>query len=127
MKRPDLLVLVAIWEFFSAFLYLIGIAAIATFALPEALGYGWGWADTGSVFGLSIGMLFLLCGAGLCIAGGIGVLKAKNWGRIISIVVAVLSLFWFPVGTAIGILVIIYLAKNETREYFEGPADNPEG
>ena len=36
------------------------------------------------------------------------------------IIVAALSLFWFPVGTAIGILVIIYLAKPEVREYFEG-------
>ena len=119
MKRPDLLVLVAIWAFFSAFLYLIGIAAIATFAYPEALGFKWGPANAGSIFGLSIGMLFLLCFCGLCLASGIGILKAKSWGRMVTIVVAVLSLFWFPVGTAIGILVIIYLAKPEIKEYFE--------
>ena len=120
MKKPDLLVLVAIWAFFSAFLYLIGVAAIATFAYPEALGFGWGPANAGSIFGLSIGMLFCLCFAGLCLASGIGILKAKNWGRMVTIVVAILSLFWFPVGTAIGILVIIYMAKPEIKEYFEG-------
>ena len=119
MKRPDLLILVAIWEFLVAFCCLIGIAAIATFALPDAVGWRWDRVDTGAVFGLSIGMLVLLCGAGLSIAGGIGLLRGNNWGRIISIVVGVFSLFWFPVGTAIGILMIIYLARNETREYFE--------
>ena len=32
---------------------------------------------------------------------------------------AVLSLFAIPCGTIIGILVLIYLMKPETREYFE--------
>jgi len=120
MKRPDLLVLVAIWAFFSAFLYLVGIAGIAIFAFPEALGFGWGPANIGSIFGMSIGMLVLLCGAGLSLAGGIGILKAKSWARIIGIVVAVLSLFWIPVGTVLGVLVLVYLVKPEVREYFEG-------
>ena len=119
MKRPDLLVLIAIWAFFSAFLYLIGLSAIATFAFPEALGFGWGPANAGSIFGLSIGMLFCLCFAGLCSASGIGILKAKSWGRIISIINAVLSLLNIPIGTVIGILVLIYLTKAEVREYFE--------
>ena len=120
MKRPDLILLVAIWAFLSAVLYLIGIAAIAIFSFPEALGYGWGPANAGSIFGQSIGMLFLLCCSGVCLAAGIGILKVKSWGRIMGIIVAALSLFWFPVGTAIGILVIIYLVKPEVREYFEG-------
>lgn len=118
-KRPDLLLLVTIWAFLSAFLYLIGIAAIAIFAFPEALGFGYGPANVGTIFGLSIGIFVLLCCSGLSLAGGIGILKAKSWGRIISIVVAVLSLFSIPVGTVIGVLVLIYLAKAEVREYFE--------
>jgi len=69
---------------------------------------------------MSIGIFVLLCCAGLSLAGGIGILKAKSWGRIISIVVAVLSLFWIPVGTVLGILVLIYLARTEVRAYFEG-------
>ena len=127
MKRPDLLVLVAIWAFLSAFLYFIGIAAIATFAIPGALGY-YGpvnvgpsiGVDVGAIFGMSIGILVLICGFGLSLAGGIGILKAKNWGRIISIVNAIFSLFNIPIGTAIGILVLFYLTKPEVREYFEG-------
>ena len=120
MKRPGLLLLVPIWALFSAFLYLIGIAAIAIFAFPEALGFGYGPGNVGSIFGLSIGIFVLLCGFGLSLAGGIGLLLGKAWGRIVGIIVAVLSLFWIPVGTVIGVLVLIYLAKAEVRAYFEG-------
>ena len=120
MQRPDLLLLVAIWAFLSAFLYLIGIVAISVFAFPEALGFEYGPADVGAIFGLSIALFVLLCCFGLSLAGGIGILKAKSWGRSISIVVALFSCFWIPVGTVIGILVIIYLTRPEVREYFEG-------
>jgi len=65
VKRPDLLLLVAIWASFSAFLYLIGIAGIATFVFPAP------------------------------------------------------SLFWIPVGTVLGVVVLFYLTKPEVREYFE--------
>jgi len=120
IKRPDLLLLVAIWAFLSAFLYLIGIVAIAIFSFPEALGFVHGPANVGSIVGQSIAIFVLLCCSGLSLAGGIGILMAKSWGRIISIIVAVLSLFWFPVGTVIGVLVLIYLTRSEVREYFEG-------
>ena len=120
MKRPDLLILVAIWQFVSAFLMFIGIAAIATFALPEALGFMWGPAEAGSIFGLSIAIFVLLCLIALSLAGGIGILKGSSWGRIISMVNAILSLFNIPIGTVIGIFVLMYLSKTEVREYFEG-------
>ncbi len=101
-------------------MYLIGIVAIAAFSFPEALGVGNGSANTGSIFGQSVGMFFLLSFFGLSLASGIGILKAKSWARIITMVVAGLSLFWFPVGTVIGVLVFIYLGKPEVRTYFEG-------
>jgi len=119
MKRPDLLLLVAIWAFFSAFLYLTGIVAIAVFSFPEALGFMNGPANVGSIIGQSFGIFVVLCCMGLSLAGGIGILKAKSWGRIISIVVAVLSLLWIPVGTVLGVLVLIYLMRPEVRAYFE--------
>ena len=120
MKRPDLLLLVAIWAFFSAFLYFAGIVPIAVFAFPETLGFGYGPASVSGSIALGFAIFVLLCCAGLSLAGGIGIVMAKSWGRIISIVVAILSCFWFPVGTVIGVLVIIYLTRSEVREYFEG-------
>ena len=115
MKRPDLLILIAIWQFLNALFCSIGIAAIAVFAFPES-----GPADIGTIFGLSIGIFFLLCFIGLSIAGGVGLLMGKNWGRIVSIVNAALNLLSIPIGTVIGILVLIYLTKSEVRDYFEG-------
>ena len=123
MKRPDLLLLVAIWQFLNSFLCLIGIAAIAIFAFPGALGHYGAvnvGSDIGAIFGLSIAILFLLCCIGLSVAGGIGLLLGKTWGRIVSIVNAVLSLLSIPIGTVIGILVLIYLTRTEVREYFGG-------
>jgi hypothetical protein len=119
MKRPDLLILIAIWEFITAFFALIGISAIAVFVFPDALAPMWGPAVTGAVFGLSVAVLVLLCYIGIALAGGIGLLRGQEWGRILSIAHSALSLFWFPFGTAIGILSIIYLTRSEVAEYFK--------
>ena len=73
----------------------------------------------GGIFGLSIAEATLVCYVGLSVAGGIGLLQGKDWGRILGIVNAALSLFGFPIGTTIGILILIYLLKPEIREYFE--------
>jgi len=119
MRRPDLLILVAIWMFLSVVFTLIGMAAILLFAFP-GVSYHVVYFDVGAVFGLSIVLLSLLATAGIGLTGGIGLLQGRSWGRILGIVHAVLSLFAFPFGTVIGVLVIIYLAKPEVREYFEG-------
>lgn len=117
MKRPDLLVLVAVWEFITAFGAFIGAVAISVFAFPSVVWYA-GPGVVESVAGLSIGLLFVLCYLGVALAGGIGLLMGKEWGWIVSIVHAALSLFAFPFGTVIGILVLIYLFKADVRLYF---------
>ncbi len=118
-QKPDLLVLVAIWEFIAALMALIGITAISLFAFPT-VGFMWGRAATGAIFGLSVAILLLVCYIGVCVSGGIGLLAGKEWGRILSIVQAAFSLLSIPFGTVIGILAIIYLTKNEVRDYFLG-------
>jgi hypothetical protein len=120
MKRPDLLILVAIWEFLTALGAFIGIGAICVFAFPS-VGMMWGAPRVGGLFGLSIAVLVLLCYIGISVAGGIGLLTRKDWGRILSIVQAALSLLWIPIGTIIGILVLIYLTGSEVRQYFTAP------
>jgi len=134
MKRPDLLVLIAVWMFLSALGILIGIAAVSSmffFTYPWVCwngmeGWGmWGMWDMPrmggfAIFALGVAVLVMVAYFILALMGGIGLLKGKEWGRVLSIVHAALSLFWIPVGTVIGILVIIYLVKPEVREYFEG-------
>jgi hypothetical protein len=52
------------------------------------------------------------------IIGGIGVLKRRNWGRILIIVVAVISLLNFPFGTAYGAYALWALLNEQTRALF---------
>jgi len=118
VKRPDLFFFFSIWEFITAFFAFIGISAIAVFVIPDAIKPWWG-LEVGTIFGLSIGILVLMCYIGIAIAGGMGLLKGKEWGRIMSIAHAALSLFYFPIGTVIGILSIIYLTRPEVLEYIK--------
>ena len=118
MKKPDLLILVAVWQFINAFLALIGVVAIGAFAFPPIVWYH-GPGTATALAGLSIGVLCLLILVGIAVAGGIGLLTGKEWGRILSIVHAALNLFFIPIGTVLGILALIYLLKADVRDYFE--------
>lgn len=118
MKKPDLIILVAVWQFINAFLALIGIIAIGVFAFPSILWYA-GPGTGGALAGLSIGVLCLLAFLGVAVAGGIGLLAGKEWGRIVSIVHAALNLLSIPIGTVLGILALIYLVRADVAEYFQ--------
>jgi len=52
--------------------------------------------------------------AALALASGWGLIQHARWGRIFAIFVAIVSLFRFPLGTALGIwtLVVLLGARN---------------
>jgi hypothetical protein len=52
------------------------------------------------------------------IIGGIGLLKRKEWGRIVVLVVSFFNLINFPLGTALGVYSFIILLKEETVGLF---------
>ena len=112
MKGNDVLLLIAIWQFLTAAVVLIGIIAIAVFAFPDT-------NDAGGYFGLSVATVILLAYFGLAVAAGVGLLMTKQWGRVAAIVHAALSLLNIPFGTIIGALTLVYLLRSKTREYFE--------
>ena len=66
----------------------------------------------GLVFFVVLGLPGLLAGYGL--------LKGKKWGQILGIVVGLLSLLNFPVGTAIGAYTLFVLFQNSAHAYFDG-------
>ena len=103
-----------------AFLMLIGIFAVAFIGLPASLIDVESIDRTFIIFGISIGIFVLIILFVLGLIAGIGLLQGKNWGRIMSIVTAALTAFSFPIGTAIGVLIIVYLTKQEVKEYFSG-------
>ncbi|UCG25817.1 MAG: hypothetical protein JSW55_07455 [Chloroflexota bacterium] len=63
---------------------------------------------------------FLALTALPAIVGGVGLLKGKNWARVLVIFLAVLDLIDFPIGTAIGAYTLWVLLNNETSELFDG-------
>ncbi len=52
------------------------------------------------------------------IIAGIGLLKRKEWARILTLILSVVSLFNFPIGTAIGVYSIWALVQPEIVAVF---------
>jgi len=111
---------------------IFGMSFLLVMPVERTWGYGgemWGMPGLSGIalFGVGIVALFLLVYLVFCVAGGVGLLKGKEWGRILSIVHAALSLLWFPIGTVIGVLILVYLTKPEVKEYFQAGGDRPAG
>ena len=49
------------------------------------------------------------------IIAGWGLSQRKSWARILTIILAILSLPQFPVGTAIGVYALVIMFNEETR------------
>ncbi len=60
--------------------------------------------------------LFVLSAPGLI--GGIGLLKRKEWARILILIVSGLELLNIPIGTAVGVYSIWALVQTETVKLF---------
>jgi hypothetical protein len=85
---------------------------------------GIGWPDS-PVDGLLVGPFMALIGVAVvllicCVSlpafiGGIGLLKMKSWSRVLMIVVSILHLFTFPIGTALGVYGLWVLFNEEAR------------
>jgi hypothetical protein len=52
------------------------------------------------------------------IIAGFGLLKRKEWARILTLIISVLDLFSFPFGTAVGVYSIWALSNNEVIPHF---------
>ena len=53
------------------------------------------------------------------VIAGIGLLKFKEWARILTIVLSALNLLYIPIGTALGIYGLWTLLNDETRILFK--------
>ncbi|HEU5100106.1 MAG TPA: hypothetical protein VFU22_13855 [Roseiflexaceae bacterium] len=94
------------------FLLLIGLAPVTGEA--EAM-----WVLT--LVGTTVGLLMAVLGLPGVIAG-YGLLRRKPWARTLAIVVGILNLINFPVGTAIGLYTLWVLTQPAATEYFAAPA-----
>jgi hypothetical protein len=67
----------------------------------------------------SVGFAFMLGFALPGILGGVGLLKRKEWARILVIAASCIDLFAIPVGTALSIYTFWVLFNDETIKLFE--------
>jgi hypothetical protein len=72
------------------------------------------------VVGTAVGLLTVLAIPGLL--AGYGLLSRKPWARILALVVGILGLVNFPIGTAIGLYTFWVLTQETATEYFAAPA-----
>ena len=77
-------------------------------------------ASKHGVVGTAVGLLFAALGIPGVVAG-YGLLTKKPWARVLTIVVGILSLVNFPVGTAIGLYTLWVLTQPAATEYFVAP------
>lgn len=64
------------------------------------------WFFPAAIHFLWLAILLKTC---LAIAAGWGLMEHRQWGRIVAIVAAILSLLKFPLGTALGIWTLVML------------------
>ena len=70
---------------------------------------------------VSVGALcFFLPGIIAYAAAGYGLLNYKSWARVLAIILAILNLIIFPIGTALGIYTLIIMFNAETKALFRG-------
>ncbi len=70
---------------------------------------------------IAIGLFLALLGVPK-IVGGLGLLRQREWARILVLAVSFLSLINFPFGTALGIYSIVILFNQETLKLFRPPS-----
>ena len=76
-----------------------------------------------------IGLVFVLIMAVAALPNllaGYGLLKKRQWGRILAIIVAVLDLPAFPFGTALGVYALVILLHGDSQRIFSGRGSVPE-
>lgn len=98
---------------------LLLMAGAAVFFLLFGVGYvscAWEpfliWTGLGLFLGVAIILVALLG-----ILAGCGLLRCTAWGRTLAIIVAVLGLICFPVGTLIGIFALCVLLHDDAVDY----------
>jgi len=70
-----------------------------------------------SLIGGGLGFVIAAIGV-VSILGGWGLLKRHNWARILIIVVSILNLPAFPVGTALGVYGLWVLLSDQSKPEF---------
>jgi hypothetical protein len=117
-----------VWFIYAAFSLLTGIAALTFAQAFFANHFGaWGhgpWSNGPGPEWLGPALLHfvwvvLMVRTGLALVAAWGLLERTQWGRIVAIVAAFLSLLKFPFGTALGIWTLVVLLGYRNTTLYE--------
>ncbi len=97
---------------------LSGFGALAV--ITENSGGPFAHAIIGAITAIFLWIAFVICIPG--IIAGVGLLKFRNWARILAIIVAVLNVLRIPFGTALSIYAFWVLMQEETIQLFKAKA-----
>ena len=70
-----------------------------------------------------VGMAILAVAAATA-AAGVGLLEYRSWARTFAIIVAVLLLFHFPIGTAVAVYAFWVLFSQEGQQYYKSRSES---
>jgi hypothetical protein len=76
------------------------------------------------IVGPTVGLLLVILALPGLLAG-YGLITRKPWARVLAMVVGILGLLNFPLGTAIGLYALWVLLPTRTADYFTTPARAP--
>jgi len=122
--RGKIRVLAIVWFVYAAISLLLGFAGL-TFAKHFFAGGFGPWMNGGGpppwVFPAMIhfAWLALLVRTALVLAAAWGLMEYAQWGRIVAIIAAILSLLKFPLGTAMGIWTLVVLLGYRNSRLYE--------
>jgi hypothetical protein len=121
--------LIAIWQLLTVLVVgyvLMWFLAVAYMSYSEAEYFGQGklWSlESLATYaaGLALGLGYIVP----TLAAAFGLLRAREWGRKLSIVHSIVSLVLFPIGTAVGAVSLRYLLRPDVKEYFQAARRHP--
>lgn len=116
-------VLYIIFGVFGLFVALIVLAIFGGVAglVRTTAGEGPGAAIGVPLLGVVGGLLFLMLAvvSSPCVIAGVGLLKRREWARVLTIVLCVLNVFNIPLGTVLGIYGLWVLFHQQTVPLFQ--------
>lgn len=139
MQRPrvqrNLQLLAILWCIFGAYRAisaLIAVSVLRIFAMRGFGGHAWMWGSRWhGPFGahwmgplLPFVTIVTVVAAVLAFLVGFGLLRRKPWARPLAIVISILVLLKFPLGTALGVYTLWVLAPAASGLEYEAIADH---
>lgn len=119
MKRPDGVILIALWYFLIGVILAVGALTLLVLPMATVWFTQSGFDRLAGMWALGIGFTFTASGAVLSLITGWGLLKLKEWARWLAMGLALFKLFLFPLGTVAGVLILIYLLQANVKAAFE--------